>query len=426
MELHTGGIISWSEKRKCQASIQETSLYNKSYNSKSFQRICTRPITIKEKLEKQMNVQKMRYRTKRAREEVYHERKMKSLNQINKQLDLQRKSENAEIRREEYRKKFSERRIQKAYERLEKKSGILKTLSEWDSKDFMEGEKFKNEKSSNDGFLKKFYNEKQTDTRHQKKESKNNDKSAESFLPELVTDKSMELKKAVRKFISSIETKRQSNQASCSLKKLQNDVDDLKKLPKSFSQRRHSFDVGSIETLPQHELMLSSHIEPGKIRNEVHSRQKSEDKLLSRVKSLMLPRNMESESHLISSSSKLYGRRHSISTSLSPEIIHQLQVQRNRALTKSVESKKWSRHHHNESLNFNLRDFQAIKHFLKMGCTLNYSKGFTAEDAWKNLNTSYLRLTHKNINYLEKLCSDAGLDASNHPHLAAIKTNKSK
>ena len=80
----------------------------------------------------------------------------------------------------------------------------------------------------------------------------------------------MELKKAVRKFISSIETKRQSNQASCSLKKLQNDVDDMKKLPKSFSHRRHSFDVSSIETLPQHELMLSSNIEPGKIRNGDH------------------------------------------------------------------------------------------------------------------------------------------------------------
>ena len=37
-----------------------------------------------------MNVQKMRYRTKRAREEVYHERKMKSLNQVSLLLGFEK------------------------------------------------------------------------------------------------------------------------------------------------------------------------------------------------------------------------------------------------------------------------------------------------------------------------------------------------
>ena len=43
---------------------------------------------------------------------------------------------------------------------------------------------------------------------------------------------------------------------------------------------------------------------------------------------------------------------------------------------------------------------------------------FTAEDAFKVLNTKYLRLTKMNIDQMEKICMDEGIDVTQlHAHI---------
>jgi len=307
----------------------------------------------------------------RHRDDIEYIKKLKELERIEKINNLEKKSLIAEENRENLKSIKSQKRIERAYERLDKQTGVFNKLIEWDRK----------EKEKEERKLK------------EKLEKKKIENNLDKF-DEVSSDENLMMDRL--NYLRRFRNPRKKEGSEMNLKDLLN--------------------------LSEAELFSASQMmDPKLVEFPVNARKHNPDTTTSDLNN----RNKKSSlRRLVKPPPK------SLSFDFNSEDIQNARLEhRNYFFTKLIQKEQKARNNTLQTLKLTrsgfgknhvntLKDYHEFEARLRKMDALNEKKRHTygPGEALKTLQTRYLRLSQKTVQELEELCNDAGIDVSKNPH----------
>lgn len=400
-------ISRWNNTVELKAASAVINAYRTGTDPLTLQKLAKRPAKQLAKMKRYVHREKPSFHTERVREENKHNKRLRDIETLRKEVELRRRCDMAEQCREQRRVDVNKQRFERAYDRLEKQTSVSMKLYEWDEK---------------------------------QKVTKKNSQKIKSSLPEMGDCPSRSQLKELNDQQSSIKTSIRRNSD------IPITTDEIHRmLQKSTTGNSNSLLHQAINNqVTKSQMFTNNQGRRYSIATEMPSGLEQsasglladgEDQLKrglpTETQSLMNP--VTRRSSLMPGTMHLPPRSMSLDLSLASEEMkscdRQLLAQKlyweNRRTSEGSNTLRMKPVRRNTLPNLiSLKDYLDFEACVRRDQALYGNTDFGPEEAWQNLQTRYLRLSGQNVRSLESMCSSAGIDVSSHSHVNLGRSRK--